>query len=180
MPSSDRPSAFSESDRLPGPPSEPRALPTSNCLLALALSPWPLLSAPFCAWVGCLHRYGLLALVRSPSAQATALVCAVTLLQGAGIAVSMAVPAPLLAQYATPSTMGRMQAFATTTGTVGRVVGPVCLSLLFGFDPALPVELTALACLLGALGYFGVQLVEWQDARHQSAEEQEATRYRAF
>ena len=109
--------------------------------------------------------YLLLCLVTEPSAVGYALVCVVTLLQGAGIAVSMAVPAPLLAQYATPETMGRVMAFATTTGTVGRVVGPVTLGLLFGISPAAPLLLTAACCVLGALGYYGVQLAEWREAR---------------
>ena len=71
--------------------------------------------------------YATLACVRAstPRPAALALVGAATLLQGAGIALSMAVPSPLLAQYATTRTMGRVMAFATTSGTVGRVVGPV-------------------------------------------------------
>ena len=71
--------------------------------------------------------YATLAYVRAstPRPAALALVGAATLLQGAGIALSMAVPSPLLAQYATTRTMGRVMAFATTSGTVGRVVGPV-------------------------------------------------------
>ena len=59
--------------------------------------------------------YATLAYVRAstPRPAALALVGAATLLQGAGIALSMAVPSPLLAQYATTRTMGRVMAFAT-------------------------------------------------------------------
>ena len=106
--------------------------------------------------------YLLLTAVRAPITSTTyVLVSVVTLLQGAGIAISMAVPSPLLAQYATSKTMGRMMAYATTTGTIGRVVGPVSLGLLFEFGgPSLPLLVTAACCLLGAIGYYGVQLAE--------------------
>lgn len=113
--------------------------------------------------------YSLLTLVVTPSGMAIALVGLVTLLQGTGIAVSMAVPAPLLAQYATPTTMGRVMAFATTTGTVGRVIGPVSLSILFALDPALPLRLTSGLCLLGAAGYLTVFLAEAREARAEEA-----------
>jgi len=108
--------------------------------------------------------YAALTLISGPSPFALPIVCAVTVLQGAGISVSMAVPSPLLAQYATPATMGRVMAFAATTGTFGRVVAPLSLALLFGLDPALPLYLTSAVCLLGALGYLAVQLVEWREA----------------
>ena len=108
--------------------------------------------------------YVLLMLVTEPSALSYAIVCLVTLLQGAGIAVSMAVPSPLLAQYATGETLGTVMAFATTTGTVGRVVSPVCLGALFGISPAAPLAVTAACCAIGAISYYAVQLAEWREA----------------
>ena len=115
--------------------------------------------------------YGLLTLVTEPSPSGIALVCVVTLLQGAGIAMSMAVPSPLLAQYATPPTMGRVMAFATTTGTVGRVVAPVTLGLLFGISPAAPLLLTAVCCVFGSVGYYAVQIVEWREDAEERPED---------
>eukprot|EP00966_Prymnesium_polylepis_P217658 5037546-Prymnesium_polylepis.1 len=77
----------------------------------------------------------------------------------------MAVPSPLLAQYATPETMGRVMAFATTTGTVGRVVGPVTLSFLFAISPTAPLAFTTACCLLGGASYYAVHVAERREAR---------------
>ena len=114
--------------------------------------------------VGLASAYLLLTLVDAPTVTSYLLVCVVTVLQGAGIAVSMAVPSPLLAQYATAATMGRVMAFATTTGTVGRVVAPVTLAVLFDLSPSLPLLLTAMSCLVGAVSYYAVHLSEVRGA----------------
>ena len=127
------------------------------------------------AGVALAAAYILLTLVVDASVAGYALIALVTLLQGAGIALSMAVPSPLLAQYATPQTMGRVMAFATTTGTVGRVVGPVTLGLLFSVSPSLPLLLTAACCLLGALSYGAIHALE----RREAAAEQQLSSLRA-
>ena len=53
---------------------------------------------------------------------------------------------------------------------------------LHGKDPALPLLLTATCCLLGAVGYFLVQLAEWREEARGSlvAGEEEAGAYRAM
>ena len=69
-------------------------------------------------------------------------------------------------------------AFATTTGTVGRVVGPVTPSFLFSLSPAAPLLLTAACCLLGAASYYAVHLAEWREAAR--AAEREHGYYKAL